>query len=155
MLGKFLGRNKKQSPKEEKNKELIEKIEKMNLTDMRLYVNNQLNDFAVCEDGLIEVMKRLVKVDENTKKRYLSKDDMDTKIKKAFDLVIVIGANKKVSIKVTGLMQEFLKVYSKIILDYDTKHKQIYSTKLKNCIEKSIMTIGNVTEIQRRIGVLK
>ena len=155
MLGKFLGRNKKQSPKEEKNKELIEKIEKMNLTDMRLYVNNQLNDFPVCEDGLVEVMKRLIKKDENTKKRYLSKDDMDTKIKKAFDLVIVIGANKKITIKATELMQEFSKAYSKIIFEYDTQHKQIYSTKLNNSVEKAVMTIGNVTEIQRRIGVLK
>ncbi|WP_455757228.1 hypothetical protein [Sulfurimonas sp.] len=154
MFGKILKKNKEETQEDASIKELKEKISRMNLSDMRLYVNNKLKDFQVCEKGLKEVMKKIVLEDKNTSKRYLAIDDMDTKIKKAFDLVVIIGQNKKVTVRVAELMQEFSNVYADIILKYDTQHKEIYSSRLKDAVIKAIATVGQVSSIEERMDFL-
>ena len=61
MFSKILGNNNsKESSSTQNNADLISKILKMNLTDMKMYVNNRMDDFEITEDGIMEVMKRLV-----------------------------------------------------------------------------------------------
>ncbi len=153
MFGKILGKNKKESEQDIDTQVIIEKISKMNLVDMRVYVNDKLKDFEVCEDGLNEVMRRLISK-STQEKRYIESDAMDSKKKKAFDLVILVSKNKKVTIVTTELIQEFIKLYNDIIIKFDADNKQIYESKLKDSINSTIATITSKAEIDRKNKVL-
>ena len=96
-------------------RDMVAKISKMNLTDMRAYINNRALNFPVNEDGLNEILYRLLKEDEDTSKRYIEIDDMDSKIKKGFDLVLSILVNKKIGVATIELANTFLEVYAEII----------------------------------------
>lgn len=134
--------------------ELISRISKMNLTDMRLYVNNKIVGLELSEKGLNEVLKKLTSEDEKSSKRYIEIDDDHSKIKKGFDLVILICESKKISASTVELIQNFIETYSDIIIDYDNKNKQIYVTKLKDSIEKAVERINNISEIKNKMNVL-
>ena len=96
-LSKVLGKKKK-TEEDSLYKELNNKISKMNLNDMRSYINNKVVDFSVSEDGVEEVIKRLISINKETSKRFIEIDDMDIKIKKAFELIITILENKKITV---------------------------------------------------------
>jgi hypothetical protein len=155
MFSKILG--KKKSEAEGSNKEhaeLAERVSKMNLTDMRSYVKNKIPNFEVSEDGLIEVMKRLVTPDKNSSKRYIEPDDMDSKIKNGFELVMAISDSRKMTIETIELMQEFIEVYSDIILKYDTDNKQIYGSRLNDAVSKAVLNVGQMVELTQKANVL-
>lgn len=149
MFGNLLGKKRSESS------EIAQRIHKMNLADMRSYVNNKSKDFEISETGIIEVLKRLVLEDPKTSKRYIQSDDMDSKIKKAFDLVIAISTSKKMTINAIELMQKFIEVYSEIIIKYDKENKDIYSSRFKDAMEKSLYFVGEVTKLKEKMGVLK
>ena len=54
MFGKILGREKNRS----NSNELVHKISKMNLPEMRSYVNNKAFNLEISEEGLVEVLKK-------------------------------------------------------------------------------------------------
>ncbi|MBU0720037.1 hypothetical protein KJ877_01705 [bacterium] len=147
MFSNILGKKKDASS----DKNLIEKVSKMNLTDMRLFVNNK-NE--ITEEGLIEVLNRLIDKNEKTSKRYIEADDMDSKIKKSFDLLINIASNKKITVVAVEKIQEFIEVYSEIIRGFDEKNKQIYGSKLKEALEKAIGNIEGISEFKRKMNLL-
>lgn len=151
MFGKILSKKKPES--NNLNSALIEKISKMNLSDMRVYVNDKLNDFEVCGDGLTQVMRVLVSKDSKNK-RFIESDAMDSKIKKAFDLVIIIAKNKKVTIDTTELMQTFIELYSDIIHKFDNDNKQIYNAKLKDAINTSLVTLQTMNTLKKKMNIL-
>ena len=91
MFSKMLGKMKSSSSDNQEKKELIDRISKMNLTDMRAYINNRVPDFPVDEEGLSEVLHKLLEVDEKTSKRYIDIDDMDY----VFHLFIAISSKTK------------------------------------------------------------
>lgn len=155
MFGNILGKKKSELSSEDSTvAELVEKISKMNLTDMRTYINNRVLNFEVDEDGLVEVMRRLTTKNSETSKRYIEIDDMDSKIKKGFELVISIASHSKITIVAVEQIQEFMELYSDIITKYDRDHKQIYEIKLKESISKAIVNIGEMTELKRKMSVL-
>ncbi len=153
MFGKILGKKKEETQEDSSHQIIVEKIAKMNISDMRFYVNNKLSDFEVCEDGLNEVMRRLNSQDAD-EKRFIEMDAMDSKKKKAFDLVILISKNKKVTIVVTELMQEFMENYKDILTKFDKDNKQIYTSLLKDALTAAITTISTMAEINRKTTVL-
>lgn len=154
MFGSILGKKKDKTTQEVKNKEIFEKVSKMNLTEMRTYINNRIKDFEISEAGLVEVMHRLIQEDSTTSKRYIQEDDMDSKKKKAFDLVLTIGSSKKITIAVIELIQEFIKVYAEMIAKFDKDYKQIYHSRFKECIEKGIVIVEKTADYNRKMGVL-
>jgi len=155
MFGKLLGKNKKElSSGESSHLELVSKISKMNLSEMRNYTNNKLSSFEVCEDGLVEVLKKLTHINEDTDKRYIQIEDMDSKIKKGFDLIISISSSKKISVEGVELIQEFIKVYEEIIKKFDREYKQTYSSKLNDALASAIEGVNRLSEIQRKMNVL-
>ncbi|MFA6196175.1 MAG: hypothetical protein WC656_06000 [Sulfurimonas sp.] len=156
MFGKIMGKLKgKEENSSKSNAELIDKISKMNLTDMRAYIKNKMENFEVSEEGLVEVLRKLTTLNSSTDKRFVELDDMDSKIKNAFELVLAISEDKRINIDAVELMQEFLKMYSDIILKYDTTNKQIYGSKLKDAIEKGISLISIKADFTRKQNVLK
>jgi hypothetical protein len=155
MFGNILGKKDSKNTKiDEENQDLIDKISKMNLTDMRLYVNNKMSGHESSEDGIIEVIKRLTTKNEETSKRYIEIDDMDSKIKKAFDLVILLSNHRKITVVAVELMQNFLELYDDVILKYDTENKQIYASKLKDAVKIAIENINKMSIIQKENSVL-
>ncbi|WP_373035751.1 hypothetical protein [Sulfurimonas sp.] len=155
MFSNMLGRMKNFSlDKNQENKELTDKISKMNLTDMRAYINNRIPDFSVDEDGLNEVLHKLLEINENTSKRYIDIDDMDSKIKKGFDLVLSILTNKKVTVTTIELVNEFLDKSKDIVQKYDKENKQIYYTKFKDAIDLAIEYMNAKAELQRKMDVI-
>ncbi|WP_457746809.1 hypothetical protein [Sulfurimonas sp.] len=151
MFGKILGKNKSQT---NHNKELVEKISKMNLTDMRAYVKNKLKDSEATTEGLNELLKKLIKQDEKTKKYYLNSDDMDSKKKKAFDLVLILAKDKRADIETLELVQKFQKVYKDIIDLYDKEHKEIYTSRFDEAIKVGLTNINELAELRIKMNVL-
>jgi len=155
MFNKIFSKNSsKEEKSEEKDSLLIQRLPSMNLTDMRLYVKNSIHEMESTENGLVEILKRLTLEDETSSKRYIESDNMDSKIKKAFDLVIVIAEHKKITLDAVELIQEFINVYQGIILNFDRQNKQIYESKLRTALEKSIEGVNQITALQRKMDVL-
>jgi len=135
--------------------EIVAKISKMSLSEMSSYVKNKIPDEEVDEDGLIAVMNRLLSVDEKSSNRYIKEDDMDSKIKKAFELVMLVAKNKKVTVKAVELIQEFTLVYADIIKNYDTQNKQIYGSRLNDSIKNAVDMINSIADINNKMTVIK
>jgi len=155
MFSNMLGKIKNFSSDEnQEKKDLTDKISKMNLTDMRAYINNRIPDFSVDEDGLNEVLHKLLEVNEKTSKRYIEIDDMDSKIKKGFDLVLSILTNKKVTVTTIELVNEFLDKSKDIVQKYDRENKQIYYSKFKDAMELAIKYMNAKAELQRKMDVI-
>ncbi|MDY0117768.1 MAG: hypothetical protein RBR59_09340 [Sulfurimonadaceae bacterium] len=148
MFKRFL---KKKDKTPENLEELHKKISAMDLTSMRTFINNKEE---ITEEGLIEVLKRVISKNETTSKRYIEIDDMDIKIKKSFDLVLSIASNKKITIKAIELIQEFLTVYNHIIEKYDRDNKQIYGSKLKEAVEMAVLNMVEIANIKRKLDFL-
>ena len=153
MFGNILGK-KKDNTKVNENADIALKVSKMNLTEMRAYINNKLGNFEITQAGLIEVMKRLTAVDANSSKTYIQMDDMDSKKKKAFDLVIMIANSKYISAEAVELLQKFTAVYSDLIAKYDTDYKEIYISRLTDALEQSISNVNKLSELARKTEVL-
>lgn len=155
MFGNLLGRNKKETSKEDKvNAEVVHRISQMNLTDMRAYVRNNMKGIESCSDGLIAVMDRLITKNEDTMKRYIEIDDMDTKIKKGFELVLSVASHKKVTVTTVEQIQAFIVLYEDLILKFDKEYKQIYETRLNNGLEQALKTVDIMADVNRKEDVL-
>lgn len=150
MFGSLLGKNKDNIVVDD-NADIALKISKMNLTEMRSYVNNKIDDFETTQAGLVEVMKKLTVTDEKT---YLKIDDMDSKKKKGFDLVLMIANSKQISVETVELLQEFTVVYKDLIAKYDTDYKEIYESRFTDALEQSINNVNKLSEFDRKREVL-
>ena len=156
MLRKILGKKSKNDTQEEiVNAQIVEKIAKMNLSDMRLYVNNKITDFEVSIDGINEVLKRLTNPVNAKGEYYLKIDDMDIKKKKAFDLIILIASSKCINLETIELIQKFMEVYQPIIAHCDNENKQINATRIKKAIETAIINIQTISAVHNKLDVLK
>ena len=155
MFKGILGRKKEDNSEESAvDAALVEKISKMNLTEMRSYIKNNIKDFEVSEEGLNVVMQRLTTEDEKSKKYYLKADDMDSKKKKAFDLIIAISENKKINLVTVELIQKFVEIYSDIIEQYDTEYKEIYSSRFVDAVNVALANINKKVVLQNKMDVL-
>ena len=155
MFGGILGKKKAQkSVDEHSHSELANKVSKMNLTEMRTYVNNKLADNEITEDDLHEVMKKLITPHETTVKLYIQMDDMDQKKKKAFDLIFLIAKSKKITIQTVELIQKFTALYEDIIKKFDQDYKEIYESKLNDAIEHALANLNEIAELQKKMKVL-
>jgi len=152
MLGKLLSKKDKDSNKE--HQEILNRLSKMNISEMRLYVNNKLKDFQICEDGLSEVMSKLISKNEQTGVNFIGDDAMDTKIKKAFDLVILVAGSKKITVTAIESMNKFMEIYAAMIQKFDVDNKQTYDSKLKKAIDISIKNVAIMSEIQKKNNIL-
>ena len=150
MFGNILGKDKNKSG----NKELVHKILKMNIPEMRSYVNNRAFNLELTEEGLVEVLKKLTSLNEESEKRYIQIDDMDSKIKKGFDLVITISQSQKISVEAVELIQEFIAVYQEIIEKFDRENKQIYASKLNDALSGAIKGVNRRSQAEHKLNVL-
>lgn len=134
-------------------KELLRRISKMHLRDMKDYVRNKIPDMKIDEDGITEVMKKLVDKDEITSQRYLIIDDMDSKIRKCMELVLIISESNHITVVAIEKIQEFIDVYEDIIKRYDTENKDIYASRLKKALSKGIDRVNAMVDMKRRMDV--
>ncbi len=155
MIKNIFGSDKDSSHKEEGlDPKTIEKISKMNLSDMRLYINNGFHDFELTTEGLKEVMKRLVEPINDKGEFYLKADDMDSKKKKAFELVMLAATSIKISVKAIELMEQFMEIYKDIIHDYDKEYKDIYHSRLVKSIETAIENMYKIINIEKSLDMM-
>jgi len=147
----------KKNDKKGQSKELqeaIRKVESMNLTEMRTYVNNKITSFEVSTEGLLAIMNKLTLPDKSTSKLYLCEDDMDVKKKKAFDLVLLIAKNKKLNLTVLAVIQEFNHVYTALISKYDKENKEIYASRFKDMIDQAVIGFAALASHQSKMTLL-
>jgi hypothetical protein len=154
MFSKII-KNIKGSDGKSKDEKLIEKISKMDLTEMRTYINGKLNEYGVSEFGLCEIMKKLTVPNEKTSALYLKDDDQDSKKKKVFDLVVLILSSKVISVNVVERVQGFLDTYEEIIKKYDKENKQIYQKKIKESVSLALDKISFKTDLSSKMRTLK
>ncbi len=146
MFSKILGKRKSTNAPSE----IEARISKMNLSDMRSYINND----GVDEEGITAVMSKLLSKNENGH-YYIKADDMDSKLKKAFDLVILVSKNKKITVRAVELIQEFTKVYAEIIEKFDKKYKEIYTSRLHDAVRNSAQLVNDIADINNRMTTIK
>jgi len=155
MFGNLLRKKETQHDKMDASlQELVTKIDKMNLTEMRSLVNNKIKDLEVSTDALNLILEKLIKKEKESDKHYINSDDMDSKKKKAFDLVLTVMSNKKINIQSVELTQKFLEVYQELINEYDREHKEIYLSRLKDAIANAVVMIGIVSDMTNKMNVL-
>ncbi len=155
MFSSLLKKKETQDTKmDESLQKLISKIDTMNLTEMRSYVKGNIKELEVTADGLNLVLERLIKVDANTNKTYINQDDMDSKKKKAFDLVLTILTNKKINIQTIELVQSFLNLYKEILSQYDKKNKDIYASRFSDAISSAVAMMELMTDMNNKMNVL-
>ena len=155
MFGNFLGKTKKvESEAGSDHADMIEKVSKMNLTEMRTYVRDKITTLELSEEGLVEVVKRIVSPNEETGNLYLQMDDMDSKKKKAFDLILTISDSKKISLEAVELTQKFIVVYAEIIAKFDHDYKEIYASRFEDAVEHALNNMEILAELQRKMKVL-
>ncbi len=150
MFSKILGRAKNA----DNPSEIATKISKMSLSDMISYIKGKTDDTKVDEEGVTAVMTRLLSKDENSN-YYIKPDDMDSKLKKAFELVILISKNKKITVRAVELIQEFTITYEEIIKKYDYDHKQIYGSRLSDALSNSAQLVNDIADINNKMAVIK
>ena len=155
MFDSLFGKNKDTDKESEDDlAQIVDRVSKMNLSEMRSYVNNKVTNLAISEDGILEVMKKLTNIDEKNSKRYLQADDMDSKKKKGFDLVILICKNIHMNVEIVELLQEFTAVYEDLINAYDSEHKEIYTSRFTDSIGLAIDNVNKHSELNRKTNVL-
>lgn len=145
MLKNLFKANKKEE-QSDTHSHITEKVSKMSLTDMRTYVRNKITDFEVSEFGLQEIMRILIE--------YIKIDDMPSKKKKAFDLIILISSNKKITIDTIEYMQKFLEQNKEIIHAYDREFKEIYESRLDDALAMALKNVDEITNLQNKMSVL-
>ena len=156
MFSKIMGKKKEGDTQESKIlNEVSKKIEPMNLTEMRTYVNNKILNFEVSTVGLFAIMNKLTLADASTGRYYLVESDMDVKKKKAFDLVLMIAESKKIDLKVLESIQNFVEVYAHLIAKFDNDNKQIYASRFKDMLEQAIKGFTNIAKEQNKMNVLR
>ena len=129
------------------------------LSDMQLYVRGQNSRFPLSEDGLLDILERLMSLQKNQKgfpqgRRYVEPCDNDTKIKKMFDLVLAIGNSPKLSAATFERMGAFMQAYDDLIVAYDRAHKQIYGERLKKQLRLSAALLEKKSQLQHRLDLL-
>jgi len=154
MFGKILGKKKDDNDNSNELLEATKKIQKMNLTEMRSYVNNKISTFKVSSIGLLAIMHKLTLADSSTNKLYILEDDMDSKKKKAFELVLMITKNKKIDFTVLETIQTFTQVYQDIIAKYDIDNKEIYASRFKEMLAQAIAGFAALEKQQNKMNVL-
>jgi len=154
MLSKLFGKRGDSAEDDSDFKALKEKISQMNLSELRLYAKGKLDGFEVSEEGLVLVLERLL-VPINEKRLFLDADDDDTKLKKAFDLVISIARENRVSMKVVELIAKFIQTYEKLIKAFDQKHKEIYEDRLKKAVDNAMEIVEAKMALQNKMNMLQ
>jgi hypothetical protein len=155
MFGKLLGKKKETTNKEQKeHSELVEKISKMNLTEMRSYVNNKQTALPLCEDGLCAVVSKLAVADKETGAMYLKIDDMDSKKRKAFELILLIAQSQKITFQTVELIQKFIQTNEALIQKYDTDYKEIYTSRFNDAIELALKNINEMSSLKVKMDIL-
>jgi len=144
---------KKESKKNVNVTELQRKIITMNLTDMKAYVKGNIKNLEVSSEGLHEVMKKLTTQDTH-QKYYINADDMDTKKKKAFDLVLAILQSKKLTFDIIKDVELFQIVYKDILHSYDKEHAQIYTLRLEKATGVALENLQKLTEMKKKMELL-
>jgi len=155
MFKKILGRKSTGSVDDKNHSELVQKIAKMDLTEKKAYVNNKNSSMPATRDGVAEVLNSLIRLDKKTNQRYLKMDDHDGKIKKGFDLAILISTHNLITFPVIKTLQEFEEVYKNLIDKFDTDNKQTYKGKIKKAIQNAVLTIGVIADIHNSSDLLK
>ena len=155
MFSKILGTKKETTNHVDQEKaQQLDKISAMNLTEMKSYVNNKMDTLPLNEDGLHGVMQKLVTPNQNTKALYIQESDMDSKKKKAFDLVLLIAKSKKITFKTVDEIQNFIQTYMTIIQIYDREYKEIYVSRFNDAITLSLANINKMSELKAKMDIL-
>lgn len=145
MLKKLFKSGKKGEEESQKTSELAEKIGKMNITEMRSYVNGKAG-LELCEEGLDAVVTKLCS--------YLQESDMDSKKKKAFDLVLLCAQSKHISFNIVEKIQEFVTTYQTLIKNYDKEHKEIYASRFRDALEVAIQNMQEMKDLHAKMSLL-
>ncbi len=153
MFSKIFGKRDAKSSEDEHLKELQERIAKMNLSELSLYVKGKIDGLELSEEGLVEVLRRLVsKI--NDERYFLDASDDDSKLKKGFELVIACAKSNKVTLKAMELIAEFANLYAKLIKEYDRKYKEIYEERMKKAIESASEIIEAKVALQNKMNMI-
>ena len=147
MFGKLFGKSKENKVKSNSS---FSQIYKMNLSEMRSYVNNKTVNLKLTQEGLAEVMKKLTLPNKKTSKLYIAPDDMDTKKKKGFDLVLLIAKNEFINLDIIEQMKNFTAVYDELINKYDTEHKEIYSSRFTDAINLAVDSLNRQSKLAKK-----
>ena len=154
MISKIFGNRSKKDSQDNESLQLKQKIDSMNLSDMVLYVKGKMGELELTEEGIVFVLERLVS-QINDKRCFLDREDDDSKLKKAFDLVVLLSKNRKITLKAMELIAGFSKQYEDIIRVYDQKNKEIYAQRLQKAIDNAMVVIEAKVALKNKMNILQ
>ena len=153
MFGKILGTKKDENKNSNELLEASKRVQNMNLIEMRTYVNDKISTFKISSVGLLAIMNKLTLADSSTNKLYILEDDMDSKKKKAFELVLMITKNKKLNFTVLETIQNFTHIYAELIAKYDADNKEIYATRFKDILKQAVAGFAELAKDQDKMKI--
>ncbi len=155
MFKKILGKKEQTKGESKEFSEALSKVQNMNLTEMRIYVNNKIASFPVSTYGLLAVMEKLTLENKTTNKLYLEESDTDVKKKKAFDLVLLVAKSTKINLKVLDMVEYFTKVYAPIIAKFDKDNKEIYTSRFQEMHTQALAALAVLADDMDKEDILR
>jgi len=114
---------------------------------LQSYVYNKNKAYPNSDAGMAAILEYFIKRDE------LQVGTLAEELKTAFDIVLSIAKNHKISYQTTDLIYSFIKHFEEVIHFYDRQSAQTYYHKLIQAYESSVKMVNKKMEIEKEIRV--
>ena len=129
-----------------------------NLTDIKTYLQNKNPDFPMNAMGVETILNRFTTRAKPDKKyvegkRMVDIDDNDIRVKKAFDIILLLSKNTLLQMQSVEKMERFRILHEDVIEKFDKQNAQTYSHKLKEAIANAIILVEAKKGIENSLNV--
>ena len=137
-------------------KQMQEVMSTWNLTDMYQYAMCK-NEQYVCNfvgfNAILEKFNTHTTEDKNFPKgrREFESSDRPERVKKGFDIVIILCKHPRSNIKTMKAIQVFIKRYMDVIREYDEKNSERYREKILKSFRQGLINIERNIKRKKRI----
>lgn len=159
MFGKMFDKIKnKNSGETEEDTVFTALIASWNLTEIKTYLQNKNPDFPLSSRGIDTVLNRFTSQEKPSDKypngkRMVELDDNDVRIKKAFDIILLLSKSSHLSMESVEKMERFRELHCDVIEKFDKQNAQTYEHKLKEAIANAIILVEAKKGIENSLNV--
>lgn len=128
------------------------------LTDIKTYLQNKNPEFPLTEHGLLIVLERFTTREKPSDKYPNGKcevelDDNDIRIKKAFDIILLVAKSSTLSMEGIEKMEAFREMHTDVIEKFDKNNAQTYEHKLKEAVANAIIMVETKKGIENSLNI--
>jgi len=159
MFGKMFDKIKKSKETTEDSQSIYKDlVASWNITEMRAYLQNKNADFPMNVEGIDAIVERFAFQEKPSDKfpkgkRLLELNDNDVRVKKAFDVVVLLSSNLLLSLEGVEKLEKFRMLHEDVIEQFDKRNAQTYNHKLKDAIAQAIVMVEAKKGLEKRLDV--